>query len=239
MEKPKISVFVPIYNEERVLYKNIMRILDSIKKITNSFELIIVDDNSSDKSPDICKKLAKKSSKVRYLRYNNGPSRRENLAISFKKAKGNVIVMMDIDLSVDPAFMGRLIKEIENGADISTGSRYLKGSFIKRTFKRRVISCFYNLFMRSYFKSYIRDHQCGFKAFRKNVILSLVKDMGYDSRYIRGWFWDVELLVRAQKKSYRIVEFPVRWIHSQKSEFNLKRELRMIPYVLRLRKKIA
>jgi len=239
MGEPKISFFVPIYNEERILYTHIKRLLDNIKKITHNFEMIIVDDNSSDNSPDICKKLAKKIKNIRYLRYNIGPSRRENLAKSFKKAKGDIIALIDTDLSVDPIFMGRLFKEIADGADISTGSRYLKRSYVERTITRRIISYFYNLFIRFYFKSHIHDHQCGFKAFRRDVILDLVDDMGYDSKFVRGWFWNAELLIRAQKKSYKVVEFPVRWVHGQKSEFNLKRELRMIPYLLRLRKRLS
>ncbi len=146
---------------------------------------------------------------------------------------------MDMDLSVDPIYARRLFKEITNGADISTGSRYVKGSYIKRTITRKIISYFYNLFMKFYFNSHIHDHQCGFKAFRRDVILDLIADMGYDSKFIRGWFWDAELLIRAQKKSYKVVEFPVRWMHGQKSEFNLKRELRMVPYMLKLRKKLT
>ena len=239
MGKPKISLFVPVYNEEIILYKHIKRILDNIKKITDNFEVIIVDDNSSDNSPNICKKISRKIKKVRYLRYNIGPSRRENLAKSFKKARGSIIALVDTDLSVDPIYTKRLFKEIENGADISTGSRYVKGSYIKRTISRKIISYFYNLFMQFYFNSNIHDHQCGFKAFRREVILDLISDMGYDSKFVRGWFWDTELLIRAQRKSYKVVEFPIRWVHGQKSEFNLKRELRMIPYVLRLRKKLA
>jgi|TARA_B100001964_G_C14229722_1_gene599412 hypothetical protein len=239
MKKPKISLFVPVYNEERILYKHIKRILSNIKKITDNFEIIIVDDNSSDNSSDICKKISRKIKKVCYLRYNIGPSRRENLAKSFKKARGDIIVLMDIDLSVDPMYTWGLFKEIKNGADICIGSRHIKGSYIKKTIARRIISYFYNLFMKFYFNSRIHDHQCGFKAFKKNVVLDLVKDMGYDKKFVRGWFWDAELLMRAQKKSYKVVEFPVRWVHGQKSEFELKRELRMIPYVLRLRKKLA
>lgn len=238
MEKPKISLFVPVYNEKSILYANIKRVLGNIKKITDDFEIIIVDDNSSDNSPTIGKKISRKIKKVHYLRYNVGPSRRENLAKSFKKAKGDIIAMFDIDLSVDIRGIARLFKEIEDGADISIGSRYIKRSYIKRTITRGIISYFYNLFMRIYFKSRIYDHQCGFKAFRKDVIFDLIEDMGYDSKFIRGWFWDAELLIRAQKKSYKIAEFPVKWVHGLKSEFNIKKELKMVPYVLRLRKKL-
>lgn len=238
METDKISLFFPIYNEERILEKHILRILSNIKKIRKNFEIIIVDDNSSDNSIDICKRISKNNNKIHYIRYNIGPSRRENLAKSFKKAKGNIIVFMDMDLATDISHTKRLFEEIEKGNDIATGSRNLKNSHIKRTLFRRTISYFYNLFIRLYFNSKIHDHQCGFKAFRKEVILDLVNEMNYDSKFIRGWFWDTELLIRAQKKRYKIVEFPVKWQQGQKTEFNLKREIRMIPYILRLKNKL-
>lgn len=207
-------------------------------KITKDYELTIVDDNSSDNSAEICKQLSRKNNRIRCLSYHNGPSRRENLARSFKDARGDIIAFMDADLSVDLVYLKRLFDEIEKGADISMGSRYAKGSYIKRTFLRKFVSYFYNLAIRLYFNSYVLDHQCGFKAFKKDVILELVNDMGYDKKFIRGWLWDAEMLIRAQRKSYKIMEFPIKWKHGQKSEFNFKRELKLIPYMIRLKKVI-
>lgn len=232
------SLFIPIYNEDRIISGHISKILDAMKKIGRKFEIILVDDNSSDNSGKICRKIASNNKKIRYIRYEKGPSRRENLSLSFKKAKFDAIAFMDADLSTDIVYLQRLLSEIDNGADISTGSRYARGSYIKRTWLRAAISYMYNFFIRMCFNSKILDHQCGFKAFRKEVILDLAKDMGYDSKFLRGWFWDAELLIRAQKKNYKIVEFPVKWKHGQKSEFDFRRELKLIPYMLRLRRRI-
>ena len=236
MKPKKISLFIPIYNEGKILEKNISEIYHTLSKITKNFELFIVDDNSNDGSQSICRRICKKNNKIRYLRYSNGPSRRENLAKSFKFAKGGTIAFIDMDLSTDLSHTKRLFDEIEKGADISIGSRYVKGSYIKRTLSRRLISYFYNALLQHFFNSRIKDHQCGFKAFRRDVLLDIVKDMGYDAKFVRGWFWDAELLLRAQKKSYRIVEFPVKWQHGKSSTFELKRELKMISYILEHRK---
>lgn len=236
MKKNKISIFVPIYNEERVIANHISKILNTMNNINKVFEIIIVDDNSSDNSQKICENIASKNKKIRYIRYNTGPSRRENLSLSFKKASGDIIAYMDADLSVDLFYVKRLFDEIERGADISIGSRYIKGSYAKRTFSRRIISYIYNAFLRYFLNSKIHDHQCGFKAFKKYVLLDLIKDSGYDAKFIRGWFWDAEILIRAQKKSYKIVEFPIKWHYGKNSTFDLKRELRMVWYILRNRK---
>jgi len=194
-----------------------------------------VDDNSSDRTVDIGKALVKKYKEVKLVSYNKGPSRRENLAKSFKLAKGDIILFMDADIATDLKFFEKLIGGINRGADIVIGTRYHKKSNLKRTPQRYIISVIYNLFMRLYFGSKVKDHQCGFKAFKRPVILKIIKEMGYDSKYRRGWFWDAELLIRAQRKNKRILELPVKWIEAKTSTFHIGTEIRMIPYVIRLR----
>lgn len=238
MKPLKISLFLPIYNEEKILEANLKKIYSELSKIAQDFEIIIVDDNSNDNSKKICESLEKNNKKILYLRYDNGPSRRENLSKSFTKAKGSIIAFMDIDLSTDISYLKTLIKEIERGADISIGSRYMKGSYIKRTISRRIISFAYNFYLRAFLKSKIHDHQCGFKAFKRDVLFSQIKEMGYDQKFVRGWFWDAELLLRAQKKNYKIIEFPVKWHYGKNSTFDLKRELKMIGYIFNHRKEM-
>lgn len=235
----ELSMFIPCYNEEEILQKNTNLIYNKLKEVSNSFELVIVDDSSNDKTPEIAKDLVRElekdlENKVRYIRYDNGPSRRENLAEAFKTAKGEIIAFIDIDLAVDLFYLKQLIDNIRNRADISIGSRYL-GIKPKRKITRKIISILYNGFMRLYFKSKIRDHQCGFKAFKKDILFNLLTDMGYDHTFKRGWFWDVEILVRAQKKGFKIREFPVKWVRRGKSSFNLSKELKIISYIKNLK----
>lgn len=228
-----ISVFVPCYNEEKRLEKNILQIYDALKALKKSFELVIVDDGSTDATPALAQKLASLHKKIRHQRHDTGPSRRENLGRAFRIAKGEIILFMDLDLSVPLSFIPRLLEGITAGNDIVIGSRY-KGIQSERGLQRSVISRIYNTFMRLYFGSNIQDHQCGFKAFKREALFSLLDDMGYDEKFVRGWFWDVELLLRAQKKGYKIDEFPVSWNEGKQSSFDFKRELKMLPYVLKL-----
>ncbi len=229
-----LSVFIPCYNEEQRLEKNILLIYHALLLLKKPFELVIVDDGSTDATAVIAKKLIEKHKEIKHLYFSNGPSRRENLGKAFYSAKGDIIAFMDLDLSADLAALPRLISSIEQGNDIAIGSRY-KGVRAKREFGRKIISVVYNWFMRVYFGSTLADHQCGFKAFRKEKLLVLLYAMGYDETFVRGWFWDVELLVRAQKLGYTIDEFSVAWNFGKQSSFNFRRELKMLPYVLRLR----
>ncbi len=232
--QPLLSVFVPCYNEEQRLEKNILIIYHMLLSLKKTFELIIVDDGSNDTTPFLGKSLAKKHKEIIYHHYSNGPSRRENLGKAFYIAQGSIIAFMDLDLSADVTFFPRLIASIERGNAIAIGSRY-KGVCAKREFGRKVISIVYNAFMRLYFGSTLADHQCGFKAFSKEKLIPILDAMGYDDSLLRGWFWDVELLVRAQKKGYAIDEFSVPWKFGKQSSFDFRRELRMLPYVLRLK----
>lgn len=235
-EMKGVSVFVPVYNEESSIRANILRIHEFLADSLKSFELIVVDDSSTDETPKILKDLESEVG-IRQIRYENGPSRRENLARAFSNAKYDYVVYMDADLATDLSYLPKIIESISGRADIAIGSRY-KGMAPKRRLYRRFISHLYNAFMMFYFSSRVKDHQCGFKAFRKPALLSLVRDMGYDHAFRRGWFWDAELLIRAQKKKFIVDEIPVKWHFGSKSTFSIARELRMIPYVLALRRRI-
>ena len=229
-----LSVFVPVYNEEKIIEANLRKLESKVKEITNNYDITIVDDSSTDNTSKISRKIAR--GKIKYLRFNNGPSRRENLAEAMKTGKKEVIVFTDIDLSADLKHLKELIEGMKKG-DISTGSRYM-GIGAKRTIFRKGMSIVYNTILRIMFNSKVRDHQCGFKAYKNKVIKGLIDDAGYDSKFIRGWFWDAEILIRAQKKGYKINEFPVEWERGKDSSFQLKRELRMIKYWFKLKQKL-
>ena len=231
----KLSIFIPVYNEESCLEDNIIKLYRVLNKLKYSFEILIIDDNSNDSTPAIADKLRKKYNSVKFIRYENGPSRRENLARSFPSSKGGIIAFMDADMSTDLNFIAPLIKGISDGNDIVIGSRYLKQSISNRKINRYLISAVYNNLLKILFKSKIRDHQCGFKAFRRPIALSIVKSMGYDKSFTRGWFWDAEFLIRAQKKNLKILEIPIVWNASNKSAFNFFREIKMIPRILNVR----
>lgn len=229
----KVSVFVPVYNEESILLKNIEKLYNHLIYNKTLFELFIVDDGSKDNSSTIGQELSKTYEQIKYLRYNNGPSRRENLGKSFFLASGDIVSFMDADLSTDLKYFDELIGSISEGYDISIGSRLMNRSVVERSVWRKISSNFAMFFLRIFFGSGVRDHQCGFKAFKKEVILKILKDMGEESLLKRNYFWDAEILIRAQKYKHKIKEIPVEWKAGEKSTFNFFRNLTVVPYVLK------
>ena len=231
MRNYKISVFLPVYNlESAQLANNVKTILSFLKKNYRKFEIIIINDTSNEETTEAINS-ATKLGNVTAIHYYNGPSRRENLAASFQKANFNTICFMDIDLSTEISSLVKLTDKIYEGYDIAIGSRH-KGVRAKREAYRKIISTAYNLFLSLMFGSKILDHNCGFKAFKKNSILKLVKKMGYDKSFSRGWFWDAEMIILAQKINFKIAEIAVAWKRDEQTTFSLSREIKIIPYMI-------
>lgn len=231
-KKYKISLFVPVFNEEKIIDRDIKAIDYIIKSLPVEYEIFIVNDASKDKTEIIAKKIEHANRKVTLLNYDIGPTRRENLAQSFRNATGDIITFVDIDLLASMRFFSDLIDQVRLGFDIVTGSRYVRGSRIKRKPFRLFYSVLYNAFIRFIFKTKIRDHMCGFKAFKREAILRLIEEMGYDRTLKRGIFWDTELLVRANCLGYKIKEIPIWWKERNKSALYFRREVKSLLYAL-------
>ncbi|MFA5157017.1 MAG: glycosyltransferase [Candidatus Omnitrophota bacterium] len=231
-EKHHVSVFVPIFNEESTLKRSIHTLEYIIRKIPVDYEIFIVNDASRDQTELISRAIERSNRKVSLLNYDIGPTRRENLAQSFKKAGGDIIAFVDVDAVRSLRFLKDLIDQVVCGYDIVTGSRYLAGAKRKRSLFRLSISRAYNFFIRLMFHTGIADHMCGFKAFKKEVILALVEEMGYDRSLRRGVFWDTELLLRAIRHGYKIKEIPIWWSERYESKLYFKREILAARYIL-------
>lgn len=238
VKQHRVSVFIPIFNEEKIIERDVKLIDYIIKKIPIDYEVFIVNDASKDKTEAIGKKIEQLNKKVTLLNYSIGPTKRENLAQSFKKANGDIVAFVDVDLITSLRFLSDLIGQIILNYDIATGSRYTAGSKIKRKPFRLIISILYNALIRLLFKTGIHDHMCGFKAFKKDVVLQLIDEMGYDKSLERGIFWDTELLIRAIRHGYKIKEIPIWWRERQKTALSFKSETKALKYMFEFMKKL-
>ena len=123
-----------------------------------------------------------------------------------------------------------LIDAIRKGADISTGSRLMSASDSVRTGGREIASRSYNFLVRLFLESRILDHQCGFKAFKREPVLGLL-----DQVEATHWFWDTEIMVRAYRCGFKIKEIPVEWKSGKGTKVNLlKDSWNMFQQIMRL-----
>ena len=226
----EVSLVLPAYNEAERLRDTVRQVADALQKMTTSFTIIIAEDGSTDGTDNAADELAKEFTYVTHLHSNERLGRGKALNRAFKLSKGEIVAYIDVDLATDLKHLEELIESIRDGYDIATGSRMLKDSDVKRSFTRFVASKGFNFMTRHLLKSELKDHQCGFKAFKREslfAILDTVKD--------NHWFWDTEILVRAQRKGYRVKEFPVRWRCNNQTKVDLKRDvIEMGTQILRL-----
>jgi len=231
MAYDKISVILPVHNEEEVLEQSVRKLEKILLELNMDFEIIISEDGSTDGTFEIMKRL--ESRRIRIFRNRERLGKGTAIRNSISKASGSIMIFMDADLASNPKQMGDLVRNIKEGAAIVIGSRYIAGAKARRSFVRYFASICFNWLVRNILGSRLTDHQCGFKAFRKDEIMPILKEIE-DKR----WFWDTELLVLAQRRGLRIDEIPIEWKEGTDSKFNLLNDtLRMAKGIARFKLK--
>jgi glycosyltransferase involved in cell wall biosynthesis len=215
-----VTVVLPAINEADIVEQTVDVISKELKTYGCTYEIIIAEDGSTDGTD---KKAAELSEKLPYVRHVHGEKRLGRgraLKNSFKQSNGKILVYMDVDLSTDIKYLPQLVDAVTiEDYQLATGSRRLSQSKAKRTFTRNAASRIYNFMVRLFLWSNLKDHQCGFKAFQREILLSLL-----DEVEANHWFWDTETIVRAQRKGYRVKEIPVEWKSTRETKVKLFRD---------------
>ena len=204
-----VSVVLPAYNEEATLAGTVETTLSTLDSFLpdGSFEVLIAEDGCDDATPEIATRLANEDDRVRHVHSDERLGRGGALVRAFTAAEGEILAYLDTDLATDMTHLETLVESVRSGEyDVATGSRLLGTSDADRPANRDVPSKVFNRLVRLFLRSSVRDHQCGFKAFSREVFEDVVPAIDDDH-----WFWDTELLVRAQRAGYRVNEFPVAW----------------------------
>lgn len=166
-----ISIILPVWNEVGNLEKLFGEILENTNKITQSYEVIFVDDGSNDGSDGIINKLyLSHRSKVKYIALVQHYGKSAALDAGFKLAQGNIVFTMDSDGQDDPKEMSKFVQKIKDGYDLVSGwKQYRQDSFIKNN-----TSKIYNWAVNLVFGLNLHDNNCGFKAYKNVVVKNLI-----------------------------------------------------------------
>ena len=219
----EVSVVLPAYNEEKTLESTVETTLSTLASFLSpgSFEVIVAEDGCDDRTPEIADELASRHDAVRHIHSDERLGRGGALEYAFERSRGETLVYFDTDLATDMRHLEALVETVRSGeADIATGSRWLPESDADRPAKRGIPSFGYNRLVRLFLRSKLQDHQCGFKAFDREALFALLDDVEDEH-----WFWDTEVLVRAQRAGYRVVELPVEWTPKGDSKVDLVRDV--------------
>lgn len=196
---PKISVILPTYNER----ENIEDLINSIfSNMDATTEVIVVDDNSPDKTWEVIEKIEKANNNVRLLRRMNKRGLTSAISDGISLSEGDIVVWMDCDFSMPPEIIPKLIYEL-NDSDIALGSRYVKGGKDVRDSSIRILaSRAVNLFANFVLDSSIKDYSSGFFAVKREVFNEIkLMPEGYAE-------YCVDFLYRAKKRGFKIKEVP-------------------------------
>jgi len=219
----EVSVVLPAYNEADTIEETVTITLDSLAAFlpAGSFEVIVAEDGCADRTPEIATRMAETDDRVRHVHSDERLGRGGALERAFRAADGETLVYFDTDLATDMKHLEELVERVRSGdADVATGSRWVPGREADRPAKRGIPSRGFNGLVRVVLRSDLLDHQCGFKAFDREALFAILDDVEDDH-----WFWDTEVLVRAQRAGYRVEEFPVEWTPKGDSKVDLVRDV--------------
>ncbi|MGO8805598.1 MAG: dolichyl-phosphate beta-glucosyltransferase [Candidatus Bathyarchaeia archaeon] len=215
-----VSVVLPAYNEAKELETTVEKVSQTLKKTDYTYEIVIAEDGSTDGTDELSEQLTKKYPFVRHIHREKRLGRGTALNNAFRQCRGEVLVYMDLDLATDLKSLRPLIDAISvEGYEVSTGSRMLPESKVERSLRRSISSKSYNFLVRHMLGSKVKDHQCGFKAFKKEAALPLLGEVEASH-----WFWDTEILVRAQRHGFKVKEIPVEWTSGVGTKVNLAKD---------------
>lgn len=216
---PSLDVVIPVYNEERDLAPNITKLRDFlVQSCPYRWRIVIANNASTDRTLEIAKVLAEQyPGEVTYIHLEE-KGRGRALKRAWLASTADVVCYMDVDLSTNLRHLMPLVEPIFAGQyHIAIGSRLMPGARVTRQLKREVISRAYNLIIKLMFpRRRFSDAQCGFKALSRQAVQDLVP-------YIQDnhWFFDSELLLRAEQCGYKIWEVPVEWIEDLDSRVKI------------------
>ena len=220
-----LSVVIPCYNEEKNLKSGVLKEVGGfLKNKDYSWEVIIVDDGSEDKSRAIIKKFLKANPRFTLIT-NPHQGKGATVITGILESKGKYVLFTDLDQATPISEIDNFLPWFKKGFDLVIGSRKekRKGAPLFRLLMARGFSMLRNLVLGL---KGISDSQCGFKAFKNNVARDLFKRLKVHGKgkKVQGAMvtagFDIETLLLAQKRGYKVKEIPVQWQYVETRRVN-------------------
>ncbi|HZT15615.1 MAG TPA: glycosyltransferase [Gaiellaceae bacterium] len=214
---PTVEIVVPVHDEEAALAPNVRRLHAYLEReFPFRFHITVADNASRDGTWTVARRLARELPAVSALRLDR-KGRGRALRAAWSRSGADVLAYMDVDLSTRLDALLPLVAPLLSGhSDLAIGTRLARSARVSRGLKRELISRAYNRILHAVLRVGFSDAQCGFKAVRRDALaelLPLVED--------EAWFFDTELLVRAERAGLRIHEVPVDWIDDPDSRVDI------------------
>jgi glycosyltransferase involved in cell wall biosynthesis len=216
-ERPELSVFLPVFNEEENVDLLNARLKEALEKLQRTYEIIYVDDGSSDNSLARLRDIASRDGQVRVVALRRNFGQTAAMSAGIDHARGQILIPMDADLQNDPVDIARLLEKLDEGYDVVSGWRKDRKD---KMVTRRIPSMFANRLISVISGVHLHDYGCSLKAYRRDV-LSDVRLYGEMHRFIP---------IYAKWAGAKVTEIPVTHHarHAGKSKYGLSRTVKVV-----------
>lgn len=200
-----LSVIVPAFNEGDRLFENLLLTATSLRGLTPSFEIVVVDDGSTDDTSSEAMRAAAQIGSVRVVTYEGNRGKGFALSRGVAESRGDLVAFLDADLELHPDQLGVLLEVLTHThADLVIASKKLARSRYEFPIVRRILSELYLLCIRVLFRLPVSDTQTGMKLFRREVLRRALPAVRSTT-----FAFDLDLLVNVHRLGFRIAEAPV------------------------------
>lgn len=217
MKECFLSIIIPAYNEEKRLLPTLVKICVYLSNQGFPYEIIVVDDGSTDNTLQMVRNFACLDKHVIVLANEQNSGKGYSVKKGMLSAKGEYIFFTDADLSTPIEEIEKCLPYLANGYDVVIGSRSMPESDITvhQPWYREKMGKIFNFMVNMALVKGIIDTQCGFKGFKKEVVKTV-----FNRCCIDGFSFDVEALYLSRKFNFKIKEIPIRWENSALSKVN-------------------
>ncbi len=196
---------MPAYNEGARIFDNISTTMGVLNDAGLTFEIIAIDDGSSDNTLSEIKRAAETFPLVKAASNKHNMGKGMALKNGFAAASGDIVVFMDADLDIHPSQISNLIDKLDSGqCDVVVTSKHHPESKLSYPLSRKIVSYVYYLIIKILFNLPVRDTQTGLKLFRHEVL-----DHAFHRMLVKTYAYDVELLAITVSAGYTVKEIPV------------------------------
>lgn len=213
-----VSLTIPFYNEETLLEGTLESVWSFLYESKRPFEIVLGNDGSTDRSLEIAEAFRLKypsDSQIVSNAQNRG--RGSILSAAFRVSHMPIVAYMDADLEIGLPSLGELLAVLDDDSVmLCTGSKLLPGKEQARPQHRKWATTVLNILVRRFLGSRVTDHQCGLKGFQKSFVDGLLPKVRE-----KGWAWDTEILLLAQKSGAEVEEIPVDLKSKRKSTVSI------------------
>jgi dolichyl-phosphate beta-glucosyltransferase len=230
MSAPELSVVIPAFNEATRLPTTLDRVLGYLERGTNAWEILVVDDGSSDATAEVA--AAREDTRLRVLRNESNRGKGYSVRRGMLEARGARRLMTDADLSTPIEEVERLAAALDAGADVAIASRAHPESRIERhqPAYRECVGRAFNLLVRLTLLPGLHDTQCGFKLFS-----AAAAEAAFAGALLDGFAFDVEALFLARSHGFVVTELPTVWRNDEATRVTTWRGMLAFADVLRVR----